>query len=912
MASRPFARLAAWSGVLVLVVLAGARGAGPLPPLGPLLDPVHGVWGAAYSAWLPGSAEAAVPGLSGPVRVVYDDRRVPHVFAATVPDAHRALGYVVARDRLFQMELQARATAGTLSELLGASLLEADREVRRLGLAWAAERDMEQMKRQPERRPEVAEAVNAYADGVNAFVSSLSAAERPFEYHLLGAAPASWAPVHTFYLLKRMGWILSFAPVELAKARVEALVGRRAADALFPARSPAQEPIVPYRGSRFLDAAIPPPEPPASASEPPSALLPGSAPRLAAATAAATVARLQPRVGGGPSVGGRPSSEAGSNNWAVAPSRSASGNAVLAGDPHLSLSLPNIWYEVHLVVPGELDVYGVTLVGMPGVVIGFNRHVAWSFTNTGTDVMDYYRERLDDPDAPSRYLLDGAWDPLDTRVERFYGPGGRLLAVDTIHHTHRGPLLEPEVRPGTLDGGDGGATTGGSGPPGSRGTPQGAMSLRWTVLEGQEEVAALLNAARARSTAEWLDATSSWHAPAQNGLVAGADGRIAVHSPAYYPRRPPGVRGDAVLDGTTRATDWQGRRAFYPRAEDPEQGFLASANQQPVDPESDSAYLGADWPPPWRAMTINELLRAKERHSAADLEAYQTHPASVRARPFVEAFLAAAGSRTEVDSGAAVDTEARADAQADAAEAARLLAEWDGRYGPENERAVLFEAAMDALEDALWDELEDADGERAATPGSAVLRTLLAAPDSPWWDDRTTPFVEDRDALLTRALAEALVQIRARLGPEADGGWAWRNAGRHNVYHLLRIPALSRLELPARGGPHLLNPVSGAGTHGASWRMVVELGDTVRARGTYPGGQSGNPVSAAYDDRLGHWVRGELQDLRFPRTEAELRAAGQVRAELVLVGATTGAGGDAAGAGTDAAGGRAARAETRR
>jgi len=874
-ASRPFARLAAWSGVLVLVALAGARGAGPLPPLGPLLDPVHGVWGAAYSARLPGSAEVAIPGLSGPVRVVYDDRRVPHVFAATVPDAHRALGYVVARDRLFQMELQARATAGTLSELLGASLLDADREVRRLGLAWAAERDMEQMKRRPERRPEVAEAVNAYADGVNAFVSGLSASERPFEYHLLGAAPASWVPVHTFYLLKRMGWILSFAPVELAKARVEALVGRRAADALFPPRSPAQEPIIPYRGSRFLDAAIPPPEPPASASEPPSALLP----------AATTTGPLPPTVGG------RPSPEAGSNNWAVAPSRSASGNAVLAGDPHLSLSLPSIWYEVHLVVPGELDVYGVTLVGMPGVVIGFNRHVAWSFTNTGADVMDYYRERLDDPDAPSRYLLDGAWEPLETRVERFYDPGGRLLAVDTIRHTHRGPLLEPEVRPGS---------------------PHGAMSLRWTVLEGQEEVAALLDAARARSTAEWLDATSSWHAPAQNGLVAGADGRIAVHSPAYYPRRPAGVRGDAVLDGTTRATDWQGRRAFYPRAEDPEQGFLASANQQPVDPESDSAYVGADWPPPWRAMTINELLRAKERHSAADLEAYQTHPASVRARPFVEAFLAATGSRTEVDSGAAVDAEARADARADAAEAARLLAEWDGRYAPENERAVLFEAAMDALEDALWDELEDAEGARAATPGSAVLRTLLAVPDSPWWDDRTTPSVEDRDALLTRALAEALVQVRARHGPEAEGGWAWRNAGRHNVYHLLRIPALSRLELPARGGPQLLNPVSGAGTHGASWRMVVELGDTVRARGTYPGGQSGNPVSAAYDDRLGHWVRGELQDLRFPRTEAELRAAGQVSAELVLAGATTGTGGDAAGAGTDAAGGGAARAETRR
>lgn len=863
MTSRPFAKLAASSAVLALLVLAGSRRTGPLPPLGPLLDPVHGIWGAAYSTRLPRSAEAAIPGLTGPVRVVYDDRRVPHVFASTVPDALRALGYVVARDRLFQMELQARATAGTLSELLGASLLEADMQARRLGLAWAADRDLQQLDRQPE----VAEAVHAYADGVNAFVSNLSAPERPFEHHLLGATPASWEPVHTFYLLKRMGWILSFAPVELAKDRVKAAVGRAAADALFPVRSPVQEPVVPYRGPRFSNTPIPPPKSPAS-------------PESAASDP--TAARSL--------VGGGPSPEAGSNNWAVAPSRSASGNAVLAGDPHLSLSLPSIWYEVHLVVPGQLDVYGATLAGMPGVVIGFNRHVAWSFTNTGADVMDFYRERVDDPEAPSRYLLDDVWTPLETRVERFFGPGGRLLAVDTVRHTHRGPLLEPEGRPGN------GSTTGDSESESeSAGSAQSPLSLRWTVLEGQEEVAALLKAARARSTAEWLDATSGWHAPAQNGLVAGTDGRIAVHSPAYYPLRPPGVRGDSVLDGTTRATDWQGRRAAYPRAEDPEQGFLASANQQPVDPASDSAYLGADWPPPWRAMTINELLRASERHSAADLEAYQTHPASVRVSQFLAAFLAAGETEAAGEAEAAGGTEAGGEAEAggtgaaQAAQAARLLAEWDGRYGPENERAVLFEAAMEALEDAVWDELDDEDGERAATPGSAVLRALLEQPDSPWWDDRATPAVEDRDALLVRALAEALRQVRARHGPEADGGWAWRNAGRHNVYHLLRIPALSRLELPAKGGPQLLNPVSGAGTHGASWRMVVELGDTVRARGTYPGGQSGNPVSAAYDDRLAHWVGGELQDLRFPRSAAELEAAGLVRAELVLVGPGAGA-----------------------
>ena len=823
----PGRRLILWVLVLVGTLAATVRPLGPLPALGPLLDPSRGVWGTANTAELPRSARAVIPGLADEVRVLYDDRRVPHVFASAVSDAYRALGYVVARDRLFQLELQTRATAGTLTELLGDGLLDADIRSRRLGLARAAERSWRELSEQPDVR----ESLRAYAEGVNAFIDGLSPGERPFEYHLLGAYPAAWKPAHTLYLMKRMGWILAYDPTELTKSRVAALAGRDAADALFPVHGPVQEPVFPFSGPRYTEFNVPGPGQPDTASQ-----------RLLTVLQAASLRAGQ--LG----LPGRPASRMpvlGSNNWAVAASRSASGNALLAGDPHLNLSLPSIWYEAHLVVPGKLDVYGVTLAGVPGIVIGFNRDVAWSFTNNGADVMDYYREETDDRSAPRAYRLDGEWKPLEMRVEEFRDPRGRVLATDTVLHTHRGPLF----------------ASGGL-----------SLSLRWTVLDSENELRALAAVARARTVHEWLEAMSGWYAPIQNGLVADGEGRIAIQSAGFYPRRPEGTRGDEIYDGTTRGADWLGSRSV-PLAVDPGQGYLASANQEPVDPLQDSVYLGADWPPPWRALTINELLRDKELYSAADLEAFQSHATGVRSRVFRTVFLEAA-SRLE----------GRAGPDPDVNEAARLLADWNGDYSPDQAGPVLFEAAMDALEALLWDELEDSAGIRVASPGTQITWALLSQPGSAWWDNGATAPREDRDALLGRALAGGLERAKATLGPVGADGWRWGDAAQFNIYHLLRIPALSRLGLSSVAGPGLLSPLSGDGTHGASWRMVVELGDTVMARGTYPGGQSGNPFSAAYDDRLDLWKRGELADLRYPRNEDQLRNNGWAGAELLLTG----------------------------
>ncbi len=807
-------RLGSGLAALILLLLAGAslRPLAPLPKLGPFLDPVHGAWSVARQATLPADASARIPGLTGPVDVRYDRRAVPHIFAGNELDAIRALGYVVARDRLFQLELQARAGAGTLTELVGPRALPLDREIRGLGLPDAAERrDRAEGDSTPAARRRV-----AYAEGINAWIDQLGRADLPLEYHLLGARPRRWERVDVLHLLGRMGWTLAVSDLEAAHDAAAARVGRAAADAIYPRNSPIQEPIQPNgrRAAQETAGRIPPPG------------VPDATENLALGCHARCAA-----VGWDDALG--------SNNWAVAPARTARGHALLAGDPHLELTLPSIWYEVHLVVADSLDVYGVTIPGAAGVVIGFNRDVAWTFTNTEADVMDRYREAVDDSLSPTRYRLDGDWRPLRLRVERYRGADGVVIASDTLRFSHRGPV--DRSRDGRW------------------------YSTRWTVLEAGDEIEALGQAVRAASAGEWLARMEHWEAPAQNLLVADRGGHIAIRSTGRFPRRPTD-RGDVTQPGEQAADDWTGDWGLsqMPQALDPAQGYLASANQQPVDPAVDGRYLGANWYSPWRALRINQLLRADSQVTVDDMRRFQTDPGSAAADRFVPAFLAAAAIEPKRDSLAKV---------------AALLAEWDRRYTLDNSRAVLYEAAIGQLQRRLWDELAGAGRSRAGapTPGLVVTWELLADPHNAWWDDRrTSGVVEDRDRLLNDALLAGYADVVRAYGAPSGDGWRWDRVRHANVYHLLRIPALSALGVPVQGGSGTLNPSSGDGAFGPSWRMVVELGTPLRAWGIYPGGQSGNPASSRYLDRLPRWQAGTLDSLEVPATPDAVSQPGAV------------------------------------
>lgn len=826
-------RLAGAAVILGGALFVGARRIGPAPALGAFIEPAHGIWSLARSASLPRSATSAIGRLGARVDVEYDDRAVPHIFAASEDDAYRALGFVVARDRLFQLYLQTMAATGRLTEIAGARALPLDREMRALGLPRSAERAFKQAG----DTAAFARFASAYADGVNAYIDHMPASELPLEFRLTGTRPERWSAIDSYHLFNRMGYTLAYIATEGDRAAAASRVGMRAADALFPDDAPIVEPIQPngQRAPRYDFHPLP---------------APGAPDTSAALIVAATNAFLPSRQLAMDDPEDTPRTFA-SNNWAVAPSRTTNGHALLAGDPHLDLSLPSIWYEAHVVVPGALDVYGVTIPGAPGIIIGFNRDAAWTFTNTGVDVLDYYAEHVDDQSHPTAYQVDGAWRPIEQRIEHYRGTRGETIATDTLYFSHRGPMRRVNGR---------------------------WLSMRWTVLEAGRELNGFYDASHATTAMGVEDAMAkSYFAPAQNMLAADRGGHIAIRSTGRYPVRPGDGKGNIVRDGSTSASDWTSDLgvAQYPQAFDPAQGYLASANQQPIDPRATTSWWGGSYDP-WRALQINRLLRADSGMTAQKMRAFQTDPGSARADLFVPAFLLAA-DRVLARGGPGVNHDVLQQAR-------HLLAEWDRRYTKDNTRAVLFEEAMRTLVGRTWDELATEAGgtRRVATPSTAVLTELLADSASVWWDDHTTSQVENRDDILAASLASALLTTRGRYGEPSGDKWKWDRIRFANANHLLRLPALSATNLPVQGGPGTLSPSTGTGTHGSSWRMVVELGPEVQAWSTYPGGQSGNPVSPRYRDRIPLWVNGELEAVRLPRTRNALTSA-QRAAALTLV-----------------------------
>jgi penicillin amidase len=803
---------------LAATLYASGCGVGPVPPLGPLLDPANGAWAAVGNAELPARATASVPGLAQDVDVRYDDRGVPHIFAQSELDAYRALGYVVARDRLFQLDIQTRAASGRISEMVGDVARDADREVRSLGMPRAALAKWRGLAPDGTGR----RVLEAYADGINAYLAAIPKRAWPIEYRILGARPERWEPVNSLHLFMRMSNILTYLPSEFDRLAAQAKVGTAAAMAVFPIDSRVQEPIQPNGtiAPWFDSSTFAPPGPPDTSL---LARAFAASPRRARSDHASSFA---------------------SNNWAVAPRRTKNGYALLAGDPHLELNLPSIWYEAHLVVPGVLDVYGVTIPGAPGIIIGFNRDVAWSFTNTGADVIDFYRETVDDSLLPTQYLVDGSWKSVLREVEIVRDKRAKAIAVDTLLYTHRGPLTK---RGGVW------------------------LSMRWTPLEDPLDATGIVQAAKATTARAYLDSMARyWPTPAQNMIAADRAGAIAIRSTGRFPLRPDRGDGLTIRDGSSSRSDWQGQWsvAQYPQAFDPPQGYLASANQQPIDPRQAFAYLGSDDAfEVWRALQINRLLRADSAVTPDAMRRYQTDPGSVRADLFTQAFLDAA-SRAVAPNSEAGGSGTNGTSSLSAARA--LLASWDRRYTKESHQAVLFEVALGIAVLFLWDELEDSAGRRVATPSSDIALALIGQPQNAWWDLQSTPNVrEERDAVLTRSLAAAYDTLVARYGPPTPEAWRWTRVRPARVSHLLGLSGFSAEEIGVQGAFGTLNPSAGTG-YGASWRMVVELGPNVRAWGTYPGGQSGNPASARYRDRLEKWANGELDSLRVPAVPRDL------------------------------------------
>ncbi len=776
---------------------------GFVPPMGTLLDPAEGLWHTARaSRYHDGKSELA--GLKADARIIRDDRGVPHIYAEEDRDAIMAMGYALAEDRLFQLDFIPRAAAGRLSEVFGAELLPTDRYLRSTGMEWTAERDLARLKSENGISYDL---LTWFADGVNAYVDQLDDEDLPLEFRLLDYRPDRYSPIQGLRVLMYMSYDLSFHTDDISYGRVQKMMDPAEYEKLFPTYSRLFEPIVP--GSARADAGKKRYQETAAAygrEIEPNSLFPGFEPGK------------------------------GSNNWAVTGNRSATGKAILAGDMHLRLTLPSIWYEVHLSTK-DLDTYGVTIPGAPLPVEAFNNRFGWTFTNSGADQIDQYRLELNE--NKSSYRFEDEWVPFDIVLDTVFVRGAGTF-VDTLRYTRFGPVMGWDAEP---------------------------YAVQWTAHKSSRTLEALWDMHHAVDSRSFQKAISKWDAPMQNILYADSTGTISIRTAGYLPIRRSGT-GAGLLDGTSNKDDWTGRVPFdqLPFAENPAQGYLASANQQPTA-RGYKYYVNHDWATGYRSLRINELLRSRDKQTVADLKAYQSDVHVVQYDLFVPL----------------LDTLSRL--SPDAAHLRDLLKHWNGNADIDRPEPLVLDHFLKILERLTWDEF---DAESARRPREQQLYYLLTEePKSQWLDIRDTQLLVERSADLLRSALETTVDtLRARYG-WGEENWTWGDHHVISIQHLTRSKALSALgyrKVPYPGFDKTLSPARRRETyHSASWRMVVDFSTSPpEAFGVFPGGESGNPYSAHYDDFIPTYL--QFGYYRLSRPERPEDALGrQALAETILM-----------------------------
>ena len=829
----------AGSVVAAALLLVLGKGAAGLPPMGTLLDPKDGLYRTARLATPAPLEELALAGIEADVRVLRDERGVPHIFAASDLDAVRALGYVVAQDRLFQLDFLPRVAAGRLASILGPSAVESDRFLRQTGMEWGAQKNLARIQ---EEGGIAWDLLEAFADGVNAYVDGLAARDLPFEFRLLGYRPDRYAPIQTMRLLQYMAYDLSYGSDDAAYAELQARLSPEDYALLYPTNSQLYVPIIPEKGGGVEEermggweewkkgragerVRVRPHEPSTQNTKPQT--------QRKAAALLSQRAVFQNTLQGTLLEGfveGK-----GSNNWAVGGARSATGAPILAGDMHLSLSLPAIWYEVHMVTP-TMNTYGVTIPGAPLPVEAFNDYVGWAYTNTGADVVDHYALNLDS--TGTRYRCARRWCDIALVPDTIFVKGA-APAIDTLRYAHWGPVMVDSA----------GA----------------AVAMKWTAHDSSRVLQAIWGMNHAKDYDDFEAALRFWDTPMQNVLYADVHGTVAIRSTGYLPIRRSGS-GAGLLDGSTDASAWIGRVPFerLPHSVNPEQGFLTSTNQQPAD-STYPYYINHDWHDSYRSLRIDTLLRAKDRHAVDDLKRYQADVRAVQRALFVPLLDTLAGLSPRADT------------------LRQMLLAWNGETTVDRPEPLVLDVWLDALETLAWDE---ADFENVPEPGQTQLRHLLRErPASPWLDVQATPGREHARDLLRLALEQTTRSLAE------DYGWGtanWRWGDHHQVVfrHLTQSAALRALwrgpvEYP--GFAATLSPASAlTTTHSASWRMVVDFSQTPpEGWGVYPGGQSGSPFSPLYADHLPAYLAFEHYDLLKPRAPSDLDSS-RVLSETVL------------------------------
>ncbi len=761
------------------------------------------------------AGELSLPGLQAPVQVDFGPHAVPSIRAESTRDLVFAQGYVVASERMWQMDLMRRLASGRLAELFGAGALDVDRLFRTLGLGASARRGLADLDA-AER-----DLLRAFADGVNAYQTT-AAGRLPIEYRIAGLTPEPWAPEDSLAIGAFMAWTQSFnLREELTFLRVAARVGKERARELFP-----------------TDEGVPAPP------VPPELPDPALAQTRELAESLATLVQAPGRFG-------LPVPGPASNAWAVTGPRSADGSALLANDPHLAPSVPGVWYELELIGP-DLHVAGLALPGVPLVLIGHNADLGWGFTSAIADNQDLFLERLVQPTGPGGEAVEragGLSEPIETRVQRIQVKGAEPVEL-RVRRTSHGVILN-DILPldpmGRFEDGDPGALP--------RVDSPYLLTLRQVDDLPDRGFAAFAGLNRARTLAEAREHMDGFRQVAQNLMLVHRDGGIAWHLVGLLPLRGKGA-GAFPAPGWVAGYGWRGYvpRDQNPGRTDPEGAALITANNRTI-PLDYPVTVSHSWMAPYRAQRVAELLAEAPPLDPAAMARMQADRVSIPARLAQQAIR---GLAAEIQ---AADPAAWAIAE-------ELLLPWDGEMDGASRAAALFELLEPALYRALYgDELgEDVEALMALSivAYNPVQETVRSGVSS-FWDDVGTPEEEGPAEIWGRAIRAAARSLEERL-PRREDQRLDRLVGLTFPHAFSDMPVLGGLfevgPLGVGGGADTIDVTKSSvlapekGLFVASARLVLAAGDWPESRGTLPLGQSGHRLSPYRADQLDDWLAG--------------------------------------------------------
>jgi penicillin amidase len=748
------------------------------------------------------SGTLSVVGLHDRVEVLRDGYGVPHIEAHDEHDLIMTLGYVHAQDRLWQMDMACRISAGRLSELLGPTSLQFDRMFRVIGLKRIAE------ELEPTLTPESRNRLAWYADGVNEFIRTHKG-KFPIEFDLLSYDPEPWTPIHSLMVGKLLAWEMTLAWwSELTYGAIAERVGPQMTLDIFPPYPTNVAPTVPAMSKQ-------------------------AATGLSLGFLQTAYAFKQ--------LFGLPATFGGSNAWVVSASKSASGQVILANDTHLVLHNPSLWYEVQLHAPGY-NVAGMSVPGSPGILAGYNERIAWGLTNAMVDDADFYVERIDSSDT-TKYAYEGALLPLRYREEEIQVRGDTAVTC-IIRSTHHGPIVTDIAHPF------------------KKSHYPFVASMRWTGTEKGDQTEAFISINKAHNWVEFCKGVSQFAGPGQNFIYGDTDGNIGYQLGVKLPMR--GKQSAALpLPGWEKSTEWQGFVPFehLPHAYNPNEGFLASANDKMVD-DGYPYYISNLWEPPSRIERLREILGRNDRFSVEDFERLQNDKYSMLAQQLLPYIMNACR-----DSSAGIPQEQLI---------LDYLRNWNFRFEKEDIATMIYQQFfVKLLENIYEDEMgEDLyhDWLVLSNIPLRVTTKLLREGTSPWFDDIRTDSVETRDQIIRKSIRGAIIALRDRFGSDMKT-WRWGDAHTVTLQHPfgLRKP-LDRIfsigPFPYGGGSSTL--ISGeysfnepfAAMVGATFRQIVDFARPGQARAVLTSGESGQVFHVHYDDQTPLWLNGAYRTVR--------------------------------------------------